>query len=139
MGIVDYLSRDPIGEPWPESELDKKFVVASIDQFHEALDCLNSRLVDTNTFINDENILEHSQERSAMDEILNTSSHGCYSNRPVQKRTKLEWNENSQRLRLSNCDQNTLSKISSCIQSVYIKSNENKRNIDVTLEKKFAK
>ena len=50
MGIVEYLSRDPIGGPWPESELDKKFVVALIDQFHAALDCLNSRLSDTNTF-----------------------------------------------------------------------------------------
>ena len=58
MDIVDYLSRDPIGEPWPESELDEKFVVASIDQFYEALDCLNNRLIDTNTFINNENSLE---------------------------------------------------------------------------------
>ena len=80
-------------------------MVASIDQFHETLDCLNSRLVDTNTFINDENILEHSQERSAMDETLNTSSHGCYSNRPVQKRTKLERNENGQRLRPKHFEQ----------------------------------
>ena len=53
MGIVDYLSREPNGEPWPESELDENFVVASIDQFHAALDYLNSRLVDTNTFIDD--------------------------------------------------------------------------------------
>ena len=83
MGIADYLFRDPIGEPWPESELDEKFVVASIDQFHEALGCLNIRLVDKNTFINNENILEPSQERSALDETLNTSPHGCYSNRFV--------------------------------------------------------
>ena len=29
MGVVDYLSRDPNGEPWPESVLDEKFVVTS--------------------------------------------------------------------------------------------------------------
>ena len=84
MGIVDYLSRDPIGEPWPESKLDEKFVIASIDQFHKALDCLNSRLIDTNTFTNNENNLEQSQERNATDETLNTSSRGCYSKRSVQ-------------------------------------------------------
>ena len=50
MGIVDYLSRDPIGEPWPQSEVDKKFVIAPIDQFHEALDGLNSRLFDKKYF-----------------------------------------------------------------------------------------
>ena len=80
MGIVDSFSRSPIGEPWLESEIDKKFVVALIDQFHAALDCLNSRLVDTNTFISNENILEHSDRRSTLIEISNTSSPGCYSN-----------------------------------------------------------
>ena len=34
MGIVDYLSREPNGEPWPESEIDERFVVASIENFH---------------------------------------------------------------------------------------------------------
>ena len=33
MGMVDYLSRDPNGEPWPESVLDEKFVVTSIESF----------------------------------------------------------------------------------------------------------
>ena len=28
MRIVDYLSRDPYNDPWPESGLDEKFVVA---------------------------------------------------------------------------------------------------------------
>ena len=37
MGIVYYLSRDPFKDPWPESDLDKKFVVATINSFHEAL------------------------------------------------------------------------------------------------------
>ena len=27
MGIVDYLSRDPKCEPWPESVLDENFVI----------------------------------------------------------------------------------------------------------------
>ena len=47
MSIVDYLSREPTGEPWPESTLDEKFVVTSIEYFHKALDCLYSRLSDT--------------------------------------------------------------------------------------------
>ena len=38
MGIVVYLSREPNGEPWPESELDERFVVTSIESFHKALD-----------------------------------------------------------------------------------------------------
>ena len=118
VGIVDYLSRDPIGEPWPESELDKKFLVASIDQFHAALDSLISRLVDTNTFISNENILEPSDRRSTLDEISPTSSPGCYSNRFVQNQTELDRNENGQNSRLCNCDQNTLNKISHYIQLV---------------------
>ena len=63
MGIVDYLSRDPIRESWPESKLDEKLVVASIDQFHKALDCLKNRLIDTTniTRIENENIVEHSE------------------------------------------------------------------------------
>ena len=43
MGIVDYLSREPNGDPWPESELDEKFVATSIECFHKALDCLYTR------------------------------------------------------------------------------------------------
>ena len=39
MGIVDYLSRNPKDEPWPESVLDEKFVFTSIESFHKALDC----------------------------------------------------------------------------------------------------
>ena len=44
MGIVNYLLRDPFNNPWPESELNKKFVVATINSFHEALYCMSSRL-----------------------------------------------------------------------------------------------
>ena len=137
MGIVDYLSRDPIGEPWPESELDEKFVVASIDQFHAALDCLNSRLIDTNTFISNENILKHSDLRSTLDETPNTSSPACYSNRFFPKRTELDGNKNGQNSRLCNCDQNTLNKISHCIQSVDISKKEKQRKITAKQEEKF--
>ena len=135
MGIVDYLSRDPIGEPWPESQLDEKFVVASIDQFHKALDCLNNRLIDTKVITRNknENIVEYSELRHKMDEAQNTSSHGCYSNRSVQKRPRLNRNKNGQKSRLSICEQNILSKISHCKQSVDTKLNnpknaERKRN-----------
>ena len=128
MGIVDYLSRDPIGEPWLESELDEKFVVASIDQFHAALDCLNSRLVDTNNFISNENILEHSDRRSTLDKISNTSSPGCYSNLFVQNQTELDRNEN---------DQNTLNKISHFIQLVEIDKKEKQRKIATKQEEKL--
>ena len=126
MNIVDYLSREPSGEPWPDSKLDKKFVVASIDQFHAALDCLNRRLVDTNTFIDDENILEHSDRRSTLDELSNTSSPGCYSNRFVQNQTKLDRNENGQNSRLCNFD---LKKISHCVQLVEIDKKNEQRKI----------
>ena len=63
MGIVDYLSREPNGKPWPESDIDEKFVVTSIEDFHKALDCLSSRLRDTDRKI-DVNILEYSGTRS---------------------------------------------------------------------------
>ena len=102
-------------------------MVASIDQFHAALDCLNSRLVDTNTFIDDENILEHSDRRSTLDELSNTSSPGCYSNRFVQNQTKLDRNEKGQNSRLCNFDQNSLNKISHCVQFVEIDQKKEQR------------
>ena len=125
-----------LGEPWPESELDEKFVVASIDQFHAALDCLNSRLVDTNSFISNENILEHSDRRSTLDKISNTSSPGCYSNLFVQNPTELDRNENGQNSRLCNFDQNTLNKISHFIQLVEIDKKEKQRKIATKQEEK---
>ena len=124
---MDYLSREPNGETWPESELDAKFVVTLIDQFHTALDCLNSRLVDTNTFIDDANILEYSERRSTLDELSNTSSPGCYSNRSVQNQTKLDRNENCQSSRFRNIVQNSLNKSSHCVQLIQI-DKKNKRN-----------
>ena len=139
MGIVDYLSRDPIGEPWPESELGEKCVVdqSVIDQFHAALDCLNSRLTNTNTFISNENILEHSDLRSTLDETPNTSSPGCYSNRFLQNQTELDRNENGQNSRLCNCDQNTLNKMSHCIKLVEISKKDKQRKVAAKQEEEL--
>ena len=47
MGIVDYFSRDPLNALWPESDLNEKFVVATINSFHKTSDCMNSRLEHT--------------------------------------------------------------------------------------------
>ena len=93
MGIVDYLSREPSGEPWPETKLDEKFVVTSIECFHRALDCLYSRLSDTDVEIPSEKILEYSQKQNREEKLLE-SRRGCYSNRTVKNRTKLDRNEN---------------------------------------------
>ena len=79
MGIVDYLSRDPKVEPWPESMLDEKFVVISIESFHKALDCLHSRLSYHDRLDRNENVLEN----SGIDQNVsnqNTSSNSCYGN-----------------------------------------------------------
>ena len=54
--MVDYLS-------WPESELDENLVVTSFEDFHRALDSLNSRLKDTHLKVN-VNIVEHSGKRN---------------------------------------------------------------------------
>ena len=128
MGIVDYLSRDPIGEQWPESKLDEKLVVASIDQFHKALNCSNNRLIDTTNITRNknENILDHSKLRHKLEEAQDMSYPGCYSNCCVQKRTRLDRNENGQNSSLSNCEQNNLRKILHCKQSVDTKINNPK-------------
>ena len=92
MGIVDYLSRDPSNDPWPESEFDKKFALATINSFHEALDCMNSRLKETGSLDRNENVLECSRKNAEKQ----SSTNGCYSNQNGQKRTKLDRNERKQ-------------------------------------------
>ena len=82
MGIVDYLSREPNGEPWPESELDERFVVTSIESFHKALDCLNSRSSETNQS-STMNIPEHSRTSREINYCKDSSSRGCYDNQFV--------------------------------------------------------
>ena len=84
MGIVDYLSRDPFNDPWPESELDEKFVVATINSFHEALDCMNSRLKETGSLDRNENVLECSRRNAKKQ----SSTNGCFA-------TKMAKNEQS--------------------------------------------
>ena len=93
MGIVDYLSREPTGEPRPETELDEKFVVNSIECFHKALDCLYSRLNATDPLTQNEKLLEYSQKQKTENKLLQ-SRHCCYSNQRVQNRTQLDRNVN---------------------------------------------
>ena len=95
MGIVDYLSREPNGEPSPESEPDKKFVVTSNENFHRALYSLNIQLLDMAEPVRSEYILEHSGRNTGGDDKVNTSSHGCYSNQICSKQMRLDQNENS--------------------------------------------
>ena len=118
MGIVDYLSREPNEELWPESYLDEKLVVSSIECFHKALDCLSSRLNETAKKIQIDNILEHSGLKRTTNELIDKSSHSCYSNHFVQKRTGLDRNENGPNSRLSKFEQNSLREFSYCKQSV---------------------
>ena len=61
MGIVDYLSRDPNGEPWPESVLAEKIVVTSIESFHKVLEYLNSRLSDHDVLDRNEIVVEYTE------------------------------------------------------------------------------
>ena len=102
MGIVDYLSRDPFNDPWPESELAEKFVVATINSFHEAFDCWNSRLIEIGSLSRNENVLKCSRRNVKKQ----SSSNGCYSNQNGQNRTKLDRNERKQFSRLQK-QQNT--------------------------------
>ena len=95
MGIVDYISRNPKGEPWPESVLDEKFVVTSIESFHKALDCLNSRLNDQDRLDRNENFLEYSRFDQKVPN-KNTSSTRCYGNKNGSKRTKHDRNERNE-------------------------------------------
>ena len=95
MGIDDYLSREPNGEPWPESETDGRFVVTLIENFHNALHCLNCRLIDTDRKI-DINILKYPGTRNDISHCKDNSSHGCYGDQFVQNWTKLDRNENGQ-------------------------------------------
>ena len=94
-------------------------MVTSIENFHKALECLNSRLIDTDTKIN-VIILEHSGIRNKISHCKDNSSHGCYGNQFVQNWTRLDRNENDQSSRFQKQlnEQNTLNKISRTKQSV---------------------
>ena len=115
MGIVDYLSRDPKGEPWPESVLDEKFVVTSIESFHKALDCLHSRLSDHDRLDWNENVLEYSRiDQNVSNQ--NMSSNSCHGNQNGLKWTRHGRNErktNSRSLQREMCENSKInSKIS---------------------------
>ena len=131
MGIEDYLSREPTGEPWPKLVLDKKFVVTSIECFHRALDCLYSRLNDTDSLNRNDNFLEHSQQHKA-EKQKTKSRHGCYSNQNSQKRAKLDRNDNRSVSRLANLNnalaRNTLVNFSTKIQSVNLVKKKIEKN-----------
>ena len=129
MGIVDYLSREPNGEPWPESELDERFVVTSIESFHKALDCLNSRSSETNQS-STINIPEHSRTPREINYCKDSSSRGCYDNQFVQNRTKLDRNENGQNSSFQTVEKhkNTLDRIAREKQLVDISKFKDKLN-----------
>ena len=128
MGIVDYLSREPKGEPWPESELDERFVVTSIESFHKALDCLSSRFSETNQN-SAINILEHSRTQRETNYCKDSSSRGCYDNQFVQNWTKLDL-----RFQKDQNQKNTLDKIAREKQSVNI-SQFNKNSVRKNITK----
>ena len=103
----------------PESELDERFVVTSIESYHKVLDCLSSRLSETNQNI-DINVLEHSGLTREINHCKDSSSHGCYGNQFVQNWTKLDRNKNGQssRFQKEQSQKNTLFKIAHKKQSV---------------------
>ena len=141
MGIVDYLSRDPKGEPWPESVLDEKFVVRSIESFHKALDCSHSRLSDHDRLNRNVNVLEYSRiDQNVSNQ--NMSSNSCYGNQNGLKWTRHDRSErktNSRSLQREMCENSKInSKISlsqKCqqIQSVEsLKLNKNLADCEYT-------
>ena len=42
MGLIDYMSRSPVGLAIPPSEYDEEFVVASIDTFINTLEVIDN-------------------------------------------------------------------------------------------------
>ena len=142
MGIEDYLSREPTGKPWPETKLAEKFVVTSIECFHRALDCLYSRLNDSDVTIQSEKVLEYSHKQKREDNLLK-SRRGRHSNKTVKNRTKLDRNENcgnSDFLTNNNVlnQKNTLVNFNRVVQSVNLVTNR-KVNSEKMEEGKITK
>ena len=121
LGIVDYLSREPNGEPWPELELDEKFVVTSIKNVHKTLDCLNSRFNNHDGLDRNEHILEHSKTEQNVSK-LNTSSYGCYGNQIRPKQSRLDRNKHI--LEHSKTEQNVQSETRHLIVAMATKSDK---------------
>ena len=122
MGIVDYLSRDPFNDPWPESELDEKFVVATKNSFLEAFDCRNSRLKETGSLNRNKNVLEYSRRNAKKQ----SSSNGCYSNQNGQKRTKLDRNEKKKQFSRLQKQLNTAAQLK---QITFLSNQPNKQSV----------
>ena len=145
MWIVDYLSREPTGEPWSETKLDEKFVVTSIECFHRALDCLYSRLNATDSVNQNEKLLEYSQKQKREDKLLK-SRHGCHSNKTVKNRTKLDRNGNNSDSNFlpsnNTLNQNIFVNFTRALQSVNLihKKNENSKAMESEkLKKKMVR
>ena len=140
MGIVDYLSREPTGEPWPETKINEKFVVTSIECFHRALDCLYSRLNATDSLNQNGRLLEHSQKQKREANNLMNSRHGCHSNKTVKNRTKLDRNEkdsDSNFLPINNAlNQNTSINFTRAVQSVNLIHNKDEISTAMESEKR---
>ena len=125
MGIVDYVSPDTFNDPWPESELDEKFVAATINSFHEALDCMNSRLEGIGSLDRNENVLECSKRNVAKQSSIN----GCHDNQNGQKRTKLDRNERKQSSRLPKQLNTTFQEKPITFSSIQLSKQSKKRKI----------
>ena len=101
-------------------------MVTSIECFHRALDCLYSRLNDTDVTIQSENVLEYSQKQKREDNLLK-SRRGCHINKTVKNRTKIYRNENccnSNFLPINNVlNQNTFVNFIRAVQSVNLFKN----------------
>ena len=68
---VDYLSREPHIDPWPETELYKNFVIASIDSIHKALDGISSSQENNCLRKRNENVLEQPRTKKRTTHVYN--------------------------------------------------------------------
>ena len=76
MRIVDFLMRYPYNDPWPESESDEIFLVATINSFQKALNCMKSRLENNCPLNRIGNFLEVCRRNGLNDSSLR----GCFCN-----------------------------------------------------------
>ena len=58
--IVVNLLRDPYNDPWPESKLNKRFVVATTNAFPRALECMKRRLENNFSLNRNEIVVDYS-------------------------------------------------------------------------------
>ena len=92
MGILQYLSRNPSGEPWEETDHDKKRweVCKRVNSgLNEALVCIGSRLNEHIELDRNKDRFEHKPKK-----MRQIDESGCHYHRLVQNRTKFDMNEN---------------------------------------------